>query len=100
VLDTALLASIAQQMMGSNTVAVNGKSVSVRRTRGHRLKMLAFVMDGRGYLAIQQNAEKPNRFITNLASRKNYHYRSMLVLFSSWHDKSSLLQEVNAQTTK
>jgi hypothetical protein len=31
-LDTALLTSIAQQMMSSNTVDVNGKAVPVRRT--------------------------------------------------------------------
>jgi hypothetical protein len=61
-MDTKLLASIAQQIMANDKVDVNGKPVPVRRTRGHQLKMLAFVMDGRGYLAIQQNAEKPSRW--------------------------------------
>jgi hypothetical protein len=61
-MDTALLASIAQQMMSRNTVDVNGKPVPVRRTSRHRLKTLAFVMDGRDYQAIEQNAEKPSRW--------------------------------------
>ena len=32
IIDTELLASIARQMMGSNTVDVNGESVPVSRT--------------------------------------------------------------------
>jgi hypothetical protein len=50
-LDTALLASIAQQMMSSNTVDANGESVPVSRTSKHRLRTLAFTMDGREYQA-------------------------------------------------
>ena len=61
-IDTALLESIAQQMMTSNTVDVNGKSVPVSRTSKHRLRTLAFMMDGRNYQAIEQNAEKPSRW--------------------------------------
>ena len=61
-LDTALLASIAQQMIRSNTVDVNGKSVPVSRTSKNRLKTLAFTMDGWEYQAIEQNAEKPSRW--------------------------------------
>ncbi len=34
----------------------------MRRTRGHRLKTLAFTMYGRKYLAIEQNPEKPSRW--------------------------------------
>ena len=37
-LDTELLASIAQQMMSSNTVDLNGKSVPVNRTSKNRLR--------------------------------------------------------------
>ena len=55
-LDTELLASLAQQMMSSNTVDVNGKSVPVRRTSKHRLRTLAFNMDGREFRPILQNA--------------------------------------------
>ena len=61
-LDTALLASVAQRMMSSNTVDVNGKSVAVRRTSRHQLRTLAFSMDGREYQAIEQNASKPSRW--------------------------------------
>jgi hypothetical protein len=61
-LDTALLASIAQQMMASDKVDVNGELVTVSRTSKHRLRTLAFTMDGREYQAIEQNAEKPSRW--------------------------------------
>ena len=60
--DSALLASIAQQMMTSAAVEVGGKSVPVRRTSAQRLRTLAFVMDGREYQAIEQNPEKPSRW--------------------------------------
>jgi hypothetical protein len=59
-LDTALLASIARQIMNSNTADVNGKSVPVSRTSNNRLRTLAFTMEGREYQAIEQNAEKPS----------------------------------------
>jgi hypothetical protein len=60
--DTALFASVAQQMMSGNTVDVNGKSVPVRRTSRHQLRTLAFTVDGLEYQAIEQNAEKPSRW--------------------------------------
>ncbi len=58
-LDTALLASIAQQMMSNNTVDVNGKHVLVRLTSGHRLRTVPFAMDGQEYQAIEQNPGNP-----------------------------------------
>jgi hypothetical protein len=61
-LDAALLASVAQQMLSNDTVDVNGKSVPVSRTSKHRLRTLGFTMDGREYMAIEQNAEKPSRW--------------------------------------
>ena len=61
-LDTALLASIAKQMMSGSTVDVSGKTVPVCRTSKNRLRTLAFTMDGREYQAIEQNAEKPSRW--------------------------------------
>ena len=60
--DTAPLASIAREMMSSNTVDVNGKPVPVSRTSKNRLRTLAFTMGGREYQAIEQNAEKPSRW--------------------------------------
>src|SRR5450759_2125199 len=59
-LDTALLAAIAQQMMTGDTVDIKGKPVPVRRTSRHRFRTLAFTMDGRDYQAIEENAEKPS----------------------------------------
>ncbi|MDR3748428.1 MAG: hypothetical protein P4M04_09785 [Acidobacteriota bacterium] len=60
--NTAMFASSAQQIMNGNTVDVNGKTVPVRRRSRHRLRTLAFTMDGRDYQAIEQNAEKPSRW--------------------------------------
>ena len=61
-LDTALLSSIAQQMMKSNSVDLAGKRLLVRRTSAHRLRTVAFSMDGREHQAIEQNPEKPSRW--------------------------------------
>jgi len=57
-IDEALLARIAERMMSSKTVDLNGKPVPVCRTRKYRLTTLALTMDGRQYLAIEQIAEK------------------------------------------
>jgi len=61
-LDTALLASIAQQMMSNNTIDINGKPVPIRRTSRHRFRTVPFSMDGREFEAIEQNPEKPSRW--------------------------------------
>jgi len=61
-LDIALMQSIATQMMEGSQVAVGGKTVVVRRTSYQRLKTLTFVMDGREYQAIEQNADKPSQW--------------------------------------
>jgi|GEM_PF-2615070 len=50
-MDTALLESIAKQMMSSNTVIVDEKPIPVSRTSKHRLRTLPFTMDGRECLA-------------------------------------------------
>lgn len=60
--DTAVLASIAQQMMNSAFVDLNGEQLAVRRTSGHRLRTLSFTMNHRQYQAIEQNPEKPSRW--------------------------------------
>jgi hypothetical protein len=60
--DTTVLASIAQQMMQSTFVDLDGEKLSVRRTSGQRLRTLAFVIDGHQYQAIEQNPEKPSRW--------------------------------------
>ena len=60
--DSALLTSIAKQMLPSDIVEVDGNPVPVRRTNRHKLRTLAFAMDGRECMAIEQNAEKPSRW--------------------------------------
>jgi hypothetical protein len=61
-IDEALVASIAKQMMTSDKVDVDGESVTVSRTSKHQFRTLAFLMGGREYMAIEQNAEKPSRW--------------------------------------
>lgn len=61
-LDTTVLASIAQQMMQGAFVDLDGKQLPVRRTSGQRLRTLGFVIDGHQYQAIEQNPEKPSRW--------------------------------------
>lgn len=60
--DTAALASIAQQMMKSSFVDLDGARLPVRRTSGHRLRTISFTLNGRQYQAIEQNPEKPSRW--------------------------------------
>lgn len=60
--DTAVLASIAQQMMKTAFVELNGERLPVRRTSGNRLRTLSFTMNDRQYQAIEQNPEKPSRW--------------------------------------
>ena len=60
--DSALLASIAQQMMTGAAIEVSGKSIPVRRTSTQRLRTVGFVIDGRDYQAIEQNPDKPSRW--------------------------------------
>lgn len=59
-INTELLASIAQQMMSGTSVVVAGKSSPIRRTSSQRLRTLAFTMAGKEYQAIEQNPEKPS----------------------------------------
>ena len=76
--DTALLASVAKQMMSGNAVDANGERVPVRRTSGHRLRTLASTMDGREHQAIEQNPDKPSRW--GQLARNGYPTQS----FSRW----------------
>lgn len=61
-METALLSSIASQMMNGSRVEVQGNSLPVRHTSTQHLKTVAFAMDGREYTAIEQNPEKPSRW--------------------------------------
>ena len=92
-LDTALLASIAQQMMSDSTVDVNGKSTPVLRTSKHRPRTLAFSVDGREYQAIEQNAEKPSRW-GQLARE-----RHQVVQFKDWGTNRFVAVSVDGEVT-
>jgi hypothetical protein len=61
-LDHGILATVAEQMMSGNEVVVEGRASKVMRTGSRRLRMVRFVMGGRGYQAIEQNPEKPSRW--------------------------------------
>lgn len=61
-LDIALMASVALQMMSGTQATVEGRTLPVKRTSYQRLKTLKFEMNGREYQAIEQNADKPSRW--------------------------------------
>ena len=48
--------------MTSDKVELAGKRLPIRRIGQQRLKSVSFSIDGREYLAIEQNAEKPSRW--------------------------------------
>lgn len=53
---------IAENLMTRDQFEVQGQRLRVRRTSSQRLRHVAFIMDGRRYEAIEQNAEKPSRW--------------------------------------
>ena len=61
-LDTALLSSVARQMMGCDEVEIKGKTLPVRRTSRQGIRIVAFTNEGRQYTAIEQNPLKPSRW--------------------------------------
>lgn len=61
-LDAELLKSIADQLMTSTFVSIDGRSVPVRRASRQRLKTAAFSVGRNRYQAIEQNPEKPTRW--------------------------------------
>lgn len=70
VIDKALLACVATQLMTRNEVVVNGKTTPVRRTSRNNLRTASFQIAGRGYEAIEQNPGKPSRW-GDLARRRH-----------------------------
>jgi len=56
------LISVAQQMMSGTQVDIDGRKSRVTRTGAMRLRTTRFLMDGKEYQAIEQNAEKPSRW--------------------------------------
>jgi DNA replicative helicase MCM subunit Mcm2 (Cdc46/Mcm family) len=61
-LDTALLSSVAEQLMSGNKVEVGGQTLSVQRTIRNRFRCVKFSVDGAEFEAIEQNAAKPSRW--------------------------------------
>jgi len=59
-MDTALLRSVASQLMTRPEVNIQGRRLPVRRTSLHYFKTVTFTMNGREYMAIEQNASKPS----------------------------------------
>lgn len=61
-IDHALLQSVAEQMMTSAAVNVEGKTCPVKRTGTNHFRTVKFTMHGAEYQAIEQNPEKPSRW--------------------------------------
>ena len=61
-LDSALLSSIATQLMADREIEIEGRRIPVRRIGRHRLRTAAFTMEGHRFQAIEQNPEKPSRW--------------------------------------
>ena len=61
-LDHETLKSVAEQLMSGKKVAVDARISRVERTARNRFRTARFVMGGKQYQAIEQNAEKPSRW--------------------------------------
>lgn len=61
-LDLERMKSVAQQMISSLKLMLEGKTYPVTRTSSLRLKTARFPMNGIEYQAIEQNPEKPSRW--------------------------------------
>ena len=61
-LDHSLLRSVAEQLMSTPEVVIEGRKSRVTRTGSRRFRTVRFVMGGREYQAIEQNPEKPSRW--------------------------------------
>lgn len=55
---------VAKQMMAAEqkAVTIDNKTMPITRTSYQRLRTVRFEMGGKGYQAIEQNAEKPSRW--------------------------------------
>jgi hypothetical protein len=61
-MDHAVLQSVAEQLLNSTKINLDGKISRVTRTSSQRLRTAAFEMNGRQFQAIEQNATKPSRW--------------------------------------
>lgn len=61
-LDRDVFSSVANQLLSRDTVELNGKSLTIRRTSGQGLRIVSFHIGEREFQAIEQNPEKPSRW--------------------------------------
>ena len=61
-LDHAAFQSVAEQLMTTSRIVVEGRTSPVTRTSSQRLRTARFQLAGREYQAIEQNSEKPSHW--------------------------------------
>lgn len=61
-LDHALFQSVAEQLLSRAQIEVDGRASRVTRTGSLRLRTARFLVHGREYQAIEQNADKPSHW--------------------------------------
>lgn len=61
-LDHSIFQSVADQLLTSLQIVVDGRTTHVTRTGSLRLRTARFVVQGREYQAIEQNADKPSHW--------------------------------------
>ena len=61
-MNIAVFSSIATQLMTSDKVELVGERLRIRRISHQRLRSVSFSIEGREYMAIEQNADKPSRW--------------------------------------
>lgn len=59
-IDASLLSSVAKQLLSRRWVVIEGRRLPTRRSSRQYLRMVNFAMNGREFLAIEQNAAKPS----------------------------------------
>jgi len=61
-LDHAVFQSVAEQLLTSPQIVVDGRTSRVSRTGSLHLRTARFISNGREYQAIEQNADKPSHW--------------------------------------
>lgn len=61
-IDTPLLSSVAKQLLSRRQVVLEGRSLPIRRRSRQYLRMVNFTVNGREFLAIEQNAATPSNW--------------------------------------
>ena len=61
-LDHTIFQSVAEQLLTSPEVMIDGRTSRVTRTGSLRLRTARFIAQGREYQAIEQNSDKPSHW--------------------------------------